>query len=35
MNEQVTDTLTKQTIQSSEIILEDEAGIITDVTVEL
>lgn len=35
MNEQVTDTLTKQTIQSSEIILEDEAGIITDVTVGL
>jgi hypothetical protein len=35
MNEQVTDTLTKQTIQSSEIILEDESGIITDVTVEL
>ena len=33
MNEQVTDTLTKQTIQSDEVILEDESGIISDVVV--
>lgn len=35
MNEQVTDTLDKQTIQSVELILEDETGIISDVIVEV
>ena len=35
MNEQVTDTLTKQTIQSVEVILEDSNGIFSDEVVEL
>jgi hypothetical protein len=35
MNEQVTDTLTKQTMQSVEVTLETEHGIISDVVVQL
>jgi hypothetical protein len=35
MNEHVTDTLTKQTMQSVEVTLETEHGIISDVVVQL
>jgi hypothetical protein len=35
MNEQVTDTLTKNTVQSVEVITSIKTGIISDVTVEL
>jgi len=35
MNEQVTDSLTKQAIKSAEVVLQIEAGIISDMVVEL